>query len=204
MALCKLKQFTTVSKSLIIVVNYSFTEGSMKRTLLFLMAALLLCVSAVSAQDTGLNLMTVGHLFKWSDTVQDVLGTLAQFEDYTVNDADYDASTISIPAERSTDDKQTYCYFYFDASSEVLKEVECVDIFFSDEVPFDFAEEVIQSYDLDSVDAYSDDFTLGYTSDLDGSMTVAGEDTICIIGGNDPTDEFYGFLTLVFLNRAFN
>lgn len=176
----------------------------MKKYLLFILAVLLLCFSSAGAQDAELNLLTVGDLFRWSDSKQDVTDVLDQIDGWTVNEDSSNSGTISVSAQKETDEKQSFFYFYFDAASGVLKEVECADIFFSDEAPLSYAEDVIVAYDLDSVDFYEDGITAEYTANLDGYMTVAGDETICILGGNDPTDEYYGFLTLVFFNRAFN
>lgn len=176
----------------------------MKRFIIFLLAALLLCAGSVCAQEEELNLLTVGNIFKWTDSKQDVADLLGQFSDWTVSEGSADSDSVTIITEKAAEDKQSYCYYYFDAESELLKEVECVDIFYDDESPFAYADAVIDAYDLTSVDQYEDEFTASYAAELDGSVTVAGDETICILGGNDPTDDYYGFLTLVFLNRAFN
>lgn len=171
----------------------------MKRNLFFLLVVLLLCVSSVSAQDGDLNLLTVGDLFKWTDTMPDVADRLNGFDDWTYGED----NTGSLGIQKMTDEKQSFCNFYFDTESSLLKEIECVDIFFSDEAGLSFADEIITAYDLSEAEPYSDEFTVAYTESLDGSMTVAGDETICILGGKDASDEYYGFVALVFLNRTF-
>lgn len=173
----------------------------MKRYLFCLLVVLLLCVSAASAQDEELNLLTVGNLFKWTDTMQDVADRLNGVGDWTLSKENTGSESLGI--QKVTDEKQSFCNFYFDAESSLLKEIECVDIFFSDDAGLSFADEVITAYDLSESEPYSDQFTASYTESLDGSMTVAGDETICILGGKDPSDEYYGFVALVFLNRAF-
>ena len=54
----------------------------MKKYFLFLLAALLFCCASACAQapETELNLLTIGHLFKWSYDIQDVMDILETYE----------------------------------------------------------------------------------------------------------------------------
>lgn len=177
----------------------------MKKYLLFIFAVILLCYASASAQapDTELNLMTVGHLFKWSDDSQKILEILSSREDLTVEVHDDDDPKY-ISAEGQTEDKIFFYYFYFDTDTGLFSEIECVDIYYDDDASMTAATEIIDAYDLDTVPEYSDDFTLSYVENLDGAMTVAGDKTICILGGKDASEEFYGYVSLVFVNRAFS
>lgn len=176
----------------------------MKKYLIFLLAAVLFCCASVSARadDTELNLMTIGNLFKWSYDSDDVMDILESYEDLSVEPRE-DSDTKIIAAEGETEDKLYFYYFYFDTDTDMLSEIECVDIYYDDEASMTAAAEVIEAYELDTVPSYENEFTLSYVEDLDGSMTVAGDKTICILGGKDASDEYYGYVSLVFINRAF-
>ena len=177
----------------------------MKKNFLFLLAALLICCASAWAQapETELNLLTIGHLFKWSYDIQDVMNILDTYEDLTYELREDEDPKI-VAAEGETEDKLFYYYFYFDTDTEMLSEIECVDIYYDDDASMAAAGEVLDAYELDSVPEYEDEFTLSYVESLDGAMTVAGDKTICILGGKDASDDFYGYVSLVFINRAFS
>ncbi len=176
----------------------------MKKYLLFIIAALFLCCVSVSAQapETELNLLTIGNIFKWSYDSSDILDILDTYEDLSVETMD-DADPKYIAAEGETEEKAFFYYFYFDSDTGQLTEIECVDIYYDDDAPIQVAGEIMEAYELDTVPAYEDEFTLSYVTTLDGSMVVAGDKTICIFGGKDATDDSYGYVSLVFINKAF-
>ena len=174
-----------------------------KHFLLFLVLMLVLSTAVIAqAADNELNLLNVGHLFKWSYNSQDVFDILETYADLNVQSEEDDYSKF-IAAEGNNEEKAYFYYFYFDSETDQLKEVEFLDIYFDDNAAMAAAAEVINAYDLDSVPAYEDDFTIDYITGFDGSMTVAGDKTICILAGTDPTEESYGYLSLVFLNKEF-
>ena len=177
----------------------------MKKTFLFLLAALLICCASAYAQapETELNLLTIGDMFKWSYDSQDVLDILETYEDLSVETRD-DTDPKMVTAEGETEDKLFFYYFYFDTDTGLLSEIECVDIYYDDDASMAAAGEVLDAYELDTVPEYDDEFTLSYVESLDGAMTVAGDKTICILGGKDASDDFYGYVSLVFINRAFS
>ena len=177
---------------------------TMKKYILFILAAMLFCFASAGAQapETELNLLTIGNLFKWSFDSQDVMDILETYEDLSVETKE-STDQKYIAAEGETEDKLFFYYFYFDLDTDQLSEIECVDIYYDDEAAMPAAGEVIAAYDLDSVPAYEDEFTASYIETLDGAMTVAGDKTICILGGKDATDESYGYVSLVFINKAF-
>ena len=177
----------------------------MKKYLLFLLAAMLFCCASACAQapETELNLLTIGNLFKWSYDSQDVMDILEAYEDFSIETmSDNDPKIIA--AEGETEDKICFYYFYFDTETDMLSEIECVDIYYDDDASMQAAGEVLEAYELDTAPEYEDEFTLSYVEDLDGAMIVAGDKTICILGGKDPTDDSYGYVSLVFINKAFS
>ena len=176
----------------------------MKKYLLFLLVLMLICFTfaCVQASDTELSLTTIGHLFKWSYDNEDVMDILETFDDVELEFVE-DADPKYIIAQGESENKFFYYSFYFDTDTDLLSEIECADIFYDDDASLTAAGEVIEAYDLYSVPDYEDTFTASYVEDLDGAMTVAGDKTICILGGKDPSDDFYGYVSLVFLNRAF-
>ncbi len=176
----------------------------MKKYLLILLAALLFCCASAYAQapENELNLLTIGNLFKWSYDRQDVMDILETFEGISPEERE-DSDPKMITVEGETEDKLYFYYFYFDTDTGLLSEIECVDIYYEDEASMEAAGEVLAAYELDTVPEYEDEFTLSYAANLDGAMTVAGDKTICILGGKDPSDDFYGYVSLVFINRAF-
>ena len=174
-------------------------ETAMKKFIL-LLAVMLFCFAAAiaQAQDTELNLNTIGNLFSWSDTSEDVLEFLSQFDDLLTGQED----DKKIHSTRAAEDSILYFIFYFDSKSDLLERVESVAIYYDDDAAIPAAAKVIEAYDLTSVEPYEDDFTAGYVAEMDGSMTVAGPETICVVGGTDAKADSFGFVTLLFMARS--
>ena len=178
----------------------------MKKYLILVLAIMLFCCVPANAQapDTDLNILTIGNLFKWSYDRQQVYETLNLYEGLLTEEGDdADSDSIYIGTQGENENGLFFYFFYFDKDTDILKEIECVEIYYDDNELMTAANEVIDAYDLYASEPYEDSFTIEYASSFDGSMTVAGDKTICIFSGKDPTEEYYGYVSLVFLSREY-
>lgn len=177
----------------------------MKKALLIVLAALLICVSAVCAQEetVELNPLTVGELFTWGDKAEDVYDFLNSFDggDITV-DVDENGNGL-IQAVFNLGDEIDLYGFYFTTDTEELWEVESFLTFTDAYDPDQVLGLIVDTYGLEDAEEYDDAVLADYAADYDYSRIVAGDDTIAIYGGSAPTDDAAAIVFITMVDRAY-
>ena len=179
----------------------------MKKTLLFVLAILMLTFVSVSAQetavkDTALNFKTVGTLFDWGDKSEDVYNFLSQYEGVKIEvDAD---NYIIFASGESEEETFLYSFLFTPDENEGLYSIFC-DSFLSDEIdPAEIIEVLIDEYGLKDAEPYEDAEIDELFTEYDAYAVVAGPGTIAGIGGSEATEEEPGAIALYFFDRAYH
>ena len=179
----------------------------MKKILFVVMAAMLFVFSVASAQETAveeqtLNFDSIGEMISWETTPQEIYDLLNEY-DITVDveqDSEY-GKTIS--ASKETEDEYFAYVFYFDDETEKLWEVECVSALYNGEMVIPVFQSLYESYGFEDAEPYENETLAKYTSDFDESYIVAGDGTIALLAGSAETEESYGRIALVLINREY-
>jgi hypothetical protein len=180
----------------------------MKKVLFVLFAVLMLTFAAVSAQETAekevtLNFSTVGDLISWSTSAEEIYNMLNEYENVVVEleqDEKY-GKTISATAE--TEDEVFSYVFYFDNETEKLWEVECAAAFYNGEQLVPAFQGLYAEYGFENATPYENDTLKKYAADFDESYIVAGDSTIALLAGKAETEESYGLLSLLLIDRNY-
>lgn len=178
----------------------------MKKTLLFVLALLMLTFMSVSAQETAvtdeaLNFRTVGSLFDWGDKAEDVYNFLSQYEgiDIELDTENY----IVFASGESEDEIFNYSFLFTQDENEGLYAIFCDSSISDDLDPAEILEVLIDDYGLKDADPYEDEDIAELLSEHDAYAIVAGPGTIAGIAGSEATDETYASIALYFVDREY-
>ena len=180
----------------------------MKKILLVVLAVLMLTFAAVSAQETAveeetLNFSSIGDMISWTTSAEEIYNLLSEYEnlEITVEDSEEYGKNIQASAE-SEDEKFTYV-FYFDDETEMLWEVECAAVLMDGEKIVPAFQALYAEYGFEDAEPYQNDSLDAYVADFDESYIVAGDSTIAVLAGSAETEEAYGSIALVLINREY-
>ena len=177
----------------------------MKKALLIVLVALLICVSAVFAQEetVELNPLTVGELFTWGDKAEDVYNFLSNFDGGEITiDTDENGNGL-IQAVYNLGEEIDLYGFYFTPDAEELWEVETFLTFTDTYDPDQVLGLIVDTYGLEDAEEYADDVLADYAADYDYSRIVAGDATIAIYGGSAPTDDSAAIVFVTMVDREY-
>lgn len=181
----------------------------MKKTILILIAVLLCAFSVVSAQETvtetdtdELNFNSVGDKFSWGMSGEEVAELLTNYDvEITVEDSEQYGKNIT--AEGESEDEYFVYVFYFDQETEKLFEVECSAAVYNSELLVPAFQTLYQEYGFADAEPYKNEKTDKYTEDFDESYVAAGSGTIAILAAAAETEESYGRISLVLIDREY-
>ncbi|MBR6088546.1 MAG: hypothetical protein IKP86_01340 [Anaerolineaceae bacterium] len=182
----------------------------MKKLLFVVIAVLMLAFASVSAQETTtelptLSFHTVGNIFSWGDSAEDVYNFLKNYEEaglvITPEVDETYGKTISAEYE-SEEEKFTYV-FYFDNEEESLHEIECFSILAEGTDAGEVIKGLIDTYGLAEADIYESEITNNIISSFEAGVAVAGDSTIVVIAGDDETAESYASAAIYFFDRTY-
>jgi len=179
----------------------------MKKIMLIVLAILLLSFSIASAQETDveektLNFDTIGELISWETTAEEIYELLSEYDvEVEVEQDDEYGKTIS--ASKETEDEIFMYVFYFDDETEALWEVECVTAVYDGELLVPAFQGLYESYGFAESEPYENEKLAEYAADFDESYIVAGDSTIALLGAKAETEEAYGQIALVLINREY-
>lgn len=180
----------------------------MKKVLFVVFAVLMLTFAAASAQETAeaeqtLNFSTLGDMFSWDTPAEDVYNTLKEYENFEleVEEDEKYGKTITATAQN---DEETFIYvFYFDNDTEKLWEIEAVAVLYDGEQVIPAFQALYEAYGLEKANAYENENLQAYAADFDSAYIAAGDYTIALLAGSEETDESYGKIALVLIDRNY-
>lgn len=164
----------------------------MKKAFIIVLAALLICVSSVCAQEEAveLSILNLGDLFSWGDQAEDVYNLLTSFDDVQVGADTDDAGHNYIIASVKLEDETDIYVFYFTDNDYKLWELEAFATFSDEYDPDEVLAFLIDTYNLDDLDDYEGDAQLeSYAADFDYARIVADDATIAVYGGSAATED---------------
>lgn len=179
----------------------------MKKIILFVFVVILAVFGSVFAQETEveekiLNFETIGEMVTWETTAEEIYELLNEFDiEVDVEQDDEYGKTIS--ASKETEGEHFIYVFYFDEVTELLWEVECVTALYDSEQIIPAFQSIYESYGFEDAEPYENETLAEYAADFDESYCVAGDGTIALLAGKAETEESYGQIALVLINRSY-
>ena len=180
----------------------------MKKIMLVVLAVLMLSFVAVSAQETeveekSLNFSTIGEMISWTTSAEEIYNMLGEYENLEITVEDNEEYGKLIEADSKSEDEVFTYVFYFDQDTEMLWEVECVAVLTDGEQIVPAFQSLYAEYGFESAEPYQHDSLDNYVKDYDESYIVAGDSTIAVLAGKAETEETYGSIALVLINREY-
>ncbi|MBQ6521056.1 MAG: hypothetical protein IJI14_20300 [Anaerolineaceae bacterium] len=180
----------------------------MKKMIIVVLAILMLTFAGVSAQETDvaeqiLNFDTVGEMVAWTTTAEEIYNILSEYENLEINVEDNEEYGKLIEAQSESEEEAFSYVFYFDNDTELLWEVECVAVLYDGEKIVPAFQALYESYGFEDAEPYQNDALDAYVADYDESYIVAGDGTIAALAGKAETEESYGSIALVLINREY-
>lgn len=165
--------------------------------------------TTVFAQETAevitVSLDTVGNIFSWDNTFEEVEEFLAGVEglEYEVEEDEDGGMIITAEVDllEELNEYDVYC-FYFDAETGELYELEALTTFGDEYDVSDVVQYLLQAYGLEEAEEYTDEAVEEYLADFEIGAAAAGEGTIVMIGVDNPTEEDNAIVALTFIDRA--
>ena len=179
----------------------------MKKIIFVVLAVFLLSFGVISAQETeteaaSLTFATIGDMISWTTTPQEIYDLLKEYDiEVTAEQDDKYGKTIT--AEKESEDEYFMYVFYFDDKTESLWEVECVSALYDGDLVLPAFEQLYNEYGFENAEPYENEILAKYAEDFDASFTAAGDSTIALIAASDETEESYGKVALVLINREY-
>lgn len=179
----------------------------MKKIIFVVLAVMLVCFSAVSAQETAveeksLTFDTVGDMISWETTAEEIYNMLNEYDvEISVEQDEKYGKTIT--ASQETEDESFAYVFYFDDETEALWEVECYSVLYNSEILVPAFQALYESYGFEDAEPYENENLAAYAESFDETYTVAGDSTIALLAGKAETEDEYGQLALVLINREY-
>ena len=177
----------------------------MKKTILILCVLFVSVFSAVNAQDSEneLSVLNAAHLFSWSDTLDDVKEILSLFPEVAVGDVEESASRKTLIAVCEDEAGRDKYSFYFDAKSEKLLQLDVLGILYEDQSMEEVLSIVSTYYGMDEAGPYENAELEEIGESFELYQVTAGPKTACMIGVIEPTEEKYGMIGIVFVDREY-
>ena len=179
----------------------------MKKIIFVVIAVLLLSFAAVSAQETTteektLTFSTIGDMISWTTTPEEIYNLLSEYNvEVSVEQDEKYGKTISASGE-SEDEKFMYV-FYFDNDTEALWEVECAAMLYDGTLIVPVFQSLYEEYGFAEAEPYENESLSAYGESYDESYIVAGDSTIALLAGKAETEETYGQVALVLIDRNY-
>lgn len=177
----------------------------MKKTIFLLLGFILLfSVSAVFAADetteSELSLISVGSLFEWGSSVEDVKSILNGYDGLECEYSEDEELGKNYYCEASFDDETDSYEFYF-TDDEILYEILATAILPEGADYQAVMQLVAKTYGLDKADPYTSEVVEDFIKSHTDVLSVAGDSTIGIIAGDPETDETYATVGMMFLSK---
>ena len=179
----------------------------MRKIIFVVLAVLLLSFAAVFAQETAteektLTFSTIGDIISWTSTPEEIYNLLNEFNvEVSVEQDEKYGKTISATGE-SEDEKFVYV-FYFDDDTEALWEVECAAVLYNGELLVPAFQSLYEEYGFADAEPYENEALAAYAEDYDESYIVAGDSTIALLAGKAETEEAYGQIALMLIDKNY-
>ena len=180
----------------------------MKKLIIVVLSVLMLTFTAAFAQETEvaeqtLNFSTIGDLIAWSTSAEEIYSMLSQYENLEVTVEETEEYGKTIEAYSESEEEVFDYVFYFDNDTELLWEVECAAVLYDGEQVYPAFVSLYESYGFEDSVPYESEVLDEYVKDFDESYIVAGDATIAVLAGKAETEESYGRLALVLINREY-
>lgn len=181
----------------------------MKKLMFLVLAILLLTVSVASAQETitadpqVLNFSTIADVISWESTPQEIYDFLSQYDvEISAEEDDEYGKTIDVTAE--TEDADYYYILYFDHDTEALWEIQMLEVVKNSEDLVPLFQALYEEYSFESCVPYENNESLNEkAAQYDEAYVVTNESTIKFIGANAETEESYGTIELILINKEY-